>query len=664
MSLIAPLFLFGFLALVIPWWLHRISTDDPPQQEFGSSMLLEQQQTVSSKHTRLRYWPLLSLRTLAIALLALLFAEPVFQRLKVFTEEATRHLVVVDTSLSQGHTERWQRTIETANSIIDNIPAGDEVSVIAASDSLQQTAVEDYTVATARAQISALQPDTFRLEFSRFTRAITAAVNSITTPVEVHFVSDMQRSAMPERFSDLAIPGIQELHLYSTAATDDANTSVTAVVDESADNLADVSVLVQNHSTEPVIRELAINSTAQRKTVEVAGGSRTLVAFESVDTSNAGGQLTVTLSPGDALAIDDTYTVAIPDGERSEVSVVTGIRASVANTYVTAALESDPRYRAREVAGDTISANEAGATLIVPDASTLTDRATTRLQDFVNNGGSALVIAGSDPHSTNMRSLLGVSGNLTQQTDVSGNPLPAAKVTTTDATQPLVKGLASDWRALSVQRKLSISAPGDDTVILATDDGSPLLIERTTGNGRLLILTTALDPSWSNLALEPLFVAFVIRSVEYLQGETTANPYRAIGESINLPPGAQLLNESGESLRDISDLTGSSRYTFTEPGVYTIKSVSGNRYLSVNTDPQESAIQPIDDTLIEQWKNLTADNVGNVAGQNVNDPPGSSGNAAPTDTRSIWYWILLLLAFTMLVESLYSHRHLWVKRGA
>ncbi len=661
MSLIAPLFLFGLLALVVPWWLHRISTDEPPEQDFGSSMLLEQQQTVSSKHTRLRYWGLLSLRTLAVALLALLFAEPVLQQLKALTEEATRHLLVVDTSLSQSHTERWQRTTEVANSVIDSIPTGDEISVIFASDTLQQSADEDYSVAAASAAIGALQPNTSRLEFSRFTRAITASVNNITRPVEVHFISDMQQSAMPERFADLAIPGIDELHLYSTATTTDSNTSVTAVVDESADNLADLSVLVQNHSAETVVREVAIANTSLRNTVELAPGARTLVSFNAIDTSNASGRLTINISPQDALAIDDTYTVAVPDGERSDVSVATGSRGSIANTYVVAALESDPRYRAREVAGDTISASEAGATLIVPDASTMTDRATTRLQEFIDNGGSALVIAGSDPHSTNMRSLLRIAGNTT--TNPAGN-VPS-KVTTGDATQPLVKGLTRDWRALSVQRKLAVTAGSADTIVLSTDDGSPLLIERTSGNGRLLILTTALDPLWSNLALEPLFVAFIVRSVEYLQGETTANPYRVIGETMNLPPGVQLVNESGESLRDISDLTGSSRYTFTEPGVYTIKSVSGNRYLSVNTDPLESDIRAIDDTRLEQWKNLTGGNSDEAAVQGTVDQTNDSApNQNHSNNRSMWYWILLLLAITMLLESLYSHRHLKVKRGA
>ena len=656
MSLIAPLFLFGLLALIIPWWLHRISTDEPPEQDFGSSMLLEQQQTVSSKHTRLRYRRLLSLRTLAVVLLALLFAEPVMQRLKGLTEEATRHLLVIDTSLSQSHTDRWQRTTEVANSVIDGIPAGDEISVIAASDTLQQSTDEDYSVTAARAAVSALQPDTSRLEFSRFTRAVAASINNITRPVEVHFISDMQQTAMPERFADLAIPGIKALHLYSSAAITDSNTSVTAVVDESADNLASLSVLVQNHGTESSVREVAITGTPQRHTVELAPGARTLVSFANINTTNANGRLTVTISPQDALTVDDTYTVAVPDGERSDVSVVTGSRDSIANTYVVAALESDPRYRAREVAGDTISASEAGATLIVPDASTMTDRATTRLQEFIDQGGNALVIAGSEPHSTNMRSLLRVAGNTT--TNATGD-VPV-NVTTGDATQPLVKGMTRDWRALSVQRKLAVTAATGDTMVLGTDDGSPLLIERTSGNGRLLILTTALDPLWSNLALEPLFVAFIIRSIEYLEGETTANPYRAIGETINLPPGVQLVNESGESLRDISDLTGSSRYTFTEPGVYAVKSVSGNRYLSVNTDPLESDIRAIDDSRLEQWNNLTRGNTPDAAVQNTVD---QTTDSAPTDNRSMWYWMLLLLAITMLLESLYSHRHLQVKRG-
>jgi hypothetical protein len=482
---------------------------------------------------------------------------------------------------------------------------------------------------------------------------LNGLVQQSPLPVRVHLVSDMQRTAMPERFADLAISGIDALQLYSTAAPDDRNVSVTAVVIESADNLTALSALVQNHAAQAVSTTIVVSSATgelERREIQLAADARTLVPFDALDTRDAEGSLTIALTPGDELPLDDVFTIAIPDGERSDVTLLGGIRNSVAATYVTAAIESDPRYRARLLTGDSVAAAEVGAMVIVPDASTLTDRAGSDLQDYLSNGGSALIIAGSEPHSASTRSLMNIASR--------GAESPSTyRVTTTDNTQPLVQDVAGDWRALRLQQLLPVSVDAGDRVILSTDNNRPLLLERTVGNGRLLVFTSALDPLWNNLALEPLFVPFIIRSIEYLRGESASNRSLAIGDAISLSPGAQLLDSNGKSLRELAELNQRGSFTFTEPGVYTVRSTAGNRYLSVNTDPQESSLEVIDAAQMEQWQNLgvTTAVAGNTAG-NTDD------NAS--DQQSLWIWILLSLLAVAMAESLYSHRHLLIKRGA
>ena len=41
MSLLAPAFLLGLLAIGLPWWLHRLSSDNPNKQRFSSLMFVE-----------------------------------------------------------------------------------------------------------------------------------------------------------------------------------------------------------------------------------------------------------------------------------------------------------------------------------------------------------------------------------------------------------------------------------------------------------------------------------------------------------------------------------------------------------------------------------------------------------------------------------------------
>lgn len=662
MSLLAPLFLIGLIAAIIPWWLHRLSSNNPPLQDFGSSMFLEHSETMSSKQTRLRYRTLLSLRVLVLALLALLFAEPVINGIKLLGNSSSRHLLIIDTSLSQNHTDRWQRSRTTAEDILDSIADGEEVTVISAGARLVQSGgvdSEDPTPSAARNHIAALKPGQSRLDYSRIAGAVSGVVKDSRLPVIVHLVSDMQKSAMPEKLADLAIDGIKELKLYSSAAPEDNNSSLSAQVDYAADKVADLSAVINNYSDAEITRQIDVsagNGVVDSVTVTVPAGTSQVQQFLGVNTGDANGILTLTLSPNDKLPIDDTWTVAVPDGERSDISVVSGTTSSIANKYVTAAVESDPRYRPREIAADSLSASDAGAFVVVPDASVLSDRAANRLQQFISNGGSALVVAGNTPHGAQMRKMLGVSTTTSGFASSAQNTASQAEaIAKVDPTHPLTNGITNNWRALSLLRYLPISNTDSDRRIIDLGNGSPLLLERTLGEGKLLLLTSALDVTWNNLAIEPLFVAFIIRSIEYLSGDTTSNPYRSVGDTISLPAGAQILSPSGVPLREIEQLSNRGSVVLESPGVYTIQSATGKRTLSVNSDPLESNIASISDESLDRWRNLTKET--------------PSDSTSTTDTKQntskgFWRWLLPVLAILALIESLFSHRHLLIKRGA
>src|SRR5262245_57237194 len=79
-SLIAPAFLFGLLAIGLPLWLHRLSSDNPNKQKFSSSMFLEPGEPRRVLAKKLQYLLLLALRLAVLVLLALAFAQPALWR--------------------------------------------------------------------------------------------------------------------------------------------------------------------------------------------------------------------------------------------------------------------------------------------------------------------------------------------------------------------------------------------------------------------------------------------------------------------------------------------------------------------------------------------------------------------------------------------------------
>ena len=80
LGLLVPAFLAGLAALAIPVVLHLRQRDKNRPERFPSLMFLEQLPIRTAERRRITDWPLLLLRALAMALLVMAFARPVFSR--------------------------------------------------------------------------------------------------------------------------------------------------------------------------------------------------------------------------------------------------------------------------------------------------------------------------------------------------------------------------------------------------------------------------------------------------------------------------------------------------------------------------------------------------------------------------------------------------------
>ena len=125
MTLLAPAFLLGLLAIGLPMWLHRLSSDNPNKQRFSSLMFLEPGEPRRVLAKKLQYLALLALRIGVLVLLALAFAEPAFWRTPAAAggDGARLHAIVLDTSASMGYDDRWDRARAAAGDIIDGLGA-------------------------------------------------------------------------------------------------------------------------------------------------------------------------------------------------------------------------------------------------------------------------------------------------------------------------------------------------------------------------------------------------------------------------------------------------------------------------------------------------------------------------------------------------------------
>jgi hypothetical protein len=121
MTLLAPLFLAGLLAVGLPLWLHRLSSTNPNRQRFSSLMFLEAGEPRRVLAKTLQYLLLLAMRIAVLVLLVLAFVQPAIWRDPQASggEGAELHVIVMDTSASMSAGDRWNRATDAADGIID-----------------------------------------------------------------------------------------------------------------------------------------------------------------------------------------------------------------------------------------------------------------------------------------------------------------------------------------------------------------------------------------------------------------------------------------------------------------------------------------------------------------------------------------------------------------
>jgi hypothetical protein len=144
--------------------------------------------------------------------------------------------------------------------------------------------------------------------------------------------------------------------------------------------------------------------------------------------------------------------------------------------------------------------------------------------------------------------------------------------------------------------------PDDKTaprILARLDDGQPLLLERTTGSGTILMLGTAVDNDWTNLPLRPIFLPLVTRLMFHLAEAPTERSSTLAGVPLMVPLGSgagpedlEVTRPSGEKIRQRTQ-NRTFRYLDThDAGVYVVRAGDPQDpksfVFAVNPDPEES----------------------------------------------------------------------------
>ncbi len=235
-----------------------------------------------------------------------------------------------------------------------------------------------------------------------------------------------------------------------------------------------------------------------------------------------------------------------------------------------------------------------------------------RLTDFVRRGGGLVIALGDNVTAENYNGALAglLPAPLRRPRSLAapgekGEPtaLPAAEVA---LFSPFVRGGRAGfgrvhWRTLATLEPFA--ADDERRVLLETESGLPLLVERRVGLGRVLLFTGTLDLGWGDFPLQAVYMPFVQRLVSYLGGETGGGGARVealVDEVVNIdaPGDLAALGELEITGPDgpVAARVRSDGVSFVprRPGAYTLRSPGAPpvAWVAVNPDARESDLRP------------------------------------------------------------------------
>ncbi len=663
MTLLAPLFLLGLLAIGLPIWLHRLSSENPNRKPFSSLMFLEAGEPRRVLAKNLQYLLLLALRIGVLALLALAFAQPALWREPgaVASGTAQLHVIVLDASASMSFGERWERAQDAALDVIGSLAPDDRAQLVSGGRVTELLTDQTVDRTVLRQGVAAARPGVFFLDFGQLMRAVDGVLRGAELPVVLHLITDGQEGALPTRFAELAPTEPAELRVHNVAAEGEANWAVESLVGSTL--TGEVQASVRSFSSTPVDKTLSLELNGRQideRRLEIEPGGRANVNFGALELASGANRVSVSLTPVDDMAGDDTRIIALKRAEPRPVLLVSGDLRMRDTLFIASAMES---LAALALVPNIVAAAELGEQMladygfvIVADAGALGEAQVQRLEDYVASGGALLLALG--PRSA-AQSAVPLTGQQFESGSAGffGGGDDYASVGALDATHPALQG-AQLLRAARFFRHTAIEAADEDRVLISLDSGSPLLLERGLGSGRVLVFTSSLDREWNDLPVQPVFVPLVAGIANHLLGGAGFSSERSLGSTLALRAvgllGGQIFDPAGDPALGL--VGGSDDVLLDQIGFYEIVSGGNTDLVAVNFDIRESDLATVDAATIDRWESLGQRDAGQAA-----------AGALPEDREpvlaSMAQLILIVLLVAVILESWIGNQHLRVRRG-
>jgi hypothetical protein len=685
-GLLTPLFLAGLAAVAIPILVHLVRREERLSFAFPSLMFLKAIPVREHRRRTIRHWWLLALRCLIVALLCFAFAKPFIQwpadMVASFSENRDR-VIVLDRSHSMQSGSRWNEALRLAGEAVESLASGDRGALVLFDHDtlLVQKLTPDR--AALHAAIADAKTGHGHTDLAgAIARANALLESSDAAAREIVLVSDFQTSSVAPGEPIRIAAGVQ-LMPRSVADAVDANAAVAAVrltrKALGAGDTVELSARIVNTSALPMDdTHLVMDVDGQerdRQVLSLAPGESRDAIFRLVLAPGELLRVRIHLAD-DALAADNSFHLLVSGPTAVATLLIDDRGAAPEKTlHLQQALRQGdaPGFRvtSRFVSQLRESDMDNADVIVINDAPIPAGDLGARLRAFVEAGGGLLVVAAGRTQGVWPNGEEGiVPGRLGAPVVRSGSQ--AARIVRMNTLHPALATFADsdggDLASAQVFRYRGLTGVEEGAVLARYDDESVAMAERQIGRGRVLVVTTTLDPSWNTLALQPGYLPLVHEALKYLASHVPAVHAVSVGDSVDLESYARGLPGYAQSAAALARGTvstlrapsgrqahmapGDAFARVEEAGFYEVHvSGGGARSLVFAANPlaRESDLTPLD---LDAF----------MAGIGIAGSRGEAAQAQATrngidgDPQRAWWFLLLICALLLGLDTLLSNR--------
>ena len=506
------------------------------------------------KRVRIENLLLLLLRVLMIVLLALALARPRLSEsgfLGALGTESRHAIVLLDDSYSMGYGRAaetcFTKAQKEAGEILGLLNKGDVVSLLAVSD-VTRPIIKEATIDLdlVRNEIKLAKPGWGATDLRHALVAAAGLLDSTKRPrKEIFIITDMQAlawgtaEAEPDAELKAALDRIEKdakVFVVDVGSGEPENTSVTGIEPVSSiigtGSPSEFAVEVTNFGRSKragiEVSFLVDKFSQDKQEVNVEPGKTETVTF-SHSFHTAGPHLVQAALSDDRLNADNIRHLAINVESVVPVLLVNGETDPEPNKnetyYVERAFRPPVEMGERQVSHVEptvisefgVSAADFGKyrlVVLANLASLATENAVPRLEDYVRNGGALIIFPGDRIDSAFYNEQLFKSGNgllparIGAEVGSTGSDKTGMHMELVSPVHPSFERFTGE-RAFFINRKLlfykylALELPAnmeDIRVVARFEGGSPAIVEKTFGRGKVMLFASSCDTEWNNFA--------------------------------------------------------------------------------------------------------------------------------------------------------------------